>query len=193
MDNFDIRLHFNEQCLPQARSISARFFVVRPCYTFLMKLPPFVRFIIAIAVCQTTGIIGSFFTMDEIPTWYPTLVRPDLAPPNWVFAPVWTTLFALMGIAAFLVWNKGLSRKGVRQALGIFGFQLVLNVLWSIIFFSLHSPGGAVVAVVALWAAIAWTIGTFWNISRLAAYLLIPYIGWVSFAAYLNLAFWMLN
>ena len=145
---------------------------------------------VALLIPQATGLIGSFFTASAIPTWYATLVRPELAPPNWIFAPVWTTLFLLMGIALFLVWRKG---EGVRLALLLFAAQLVLNVLWSVLFFGLQSPALALVEVGVLWLAILATIGAFWRISRTAALLLVPYLLWVTFAAYLNYQYWLLN
>lgn len=148
---------------------------------------------IAVIACELAGIVGSVFTASSIPTWYATIVRPDIAPPSWVFGPVWTTLFALMGIAAFLVWRKGLGQKGVKMALGIFILQLVLNVLWSVIFFGRQSPGGAFVEIFFLWAAIIATIVAFAKISRPAAWLLAPYLAWVSFAAYLNYLIYILN
>lgn len=151
------------------------------------------KLITAIVVSELAGIIGSVFTTPSIPTWYATLARPALNPPAWVFGPVWTTLFALMGIAAFLVWRKGLDRRDVKIALGIFIGQLVLNTLWSIIFFGLHSPGGAFIEIIFLWLAILATIITFAKISRPAAWLLLPYILWVSFAGYLNFSIWSLN
>lgn len=146
-----------------------------------------------ITLSEAAGIIGSIFTAPSIRGWYDTLIRPDIAPPNWVFGPVWTTLFALMGIAAFLVWKRGLEHRNVKIALGIFAVQLVLNTLWSIIFFGLRSPGGALIEIVFLWFAILVTIVVFSKISRAAAWLLVPYIAWVSFAAYLNFSIWMLN
>lgn len=151
------------------------------------------KLIMAIAVSELAGIIGSVFTISSIAGWYAALVKPKLAPPNWIFGPVWTTLFALMGIAAFLVWKKGLDRKDVKVALGIFIAQLILNTLWSIIFFGLHSPGGALIEIVFLWLAILATMITFAKISRPAVWLLVPYILWVSFAGYLNFAIWSLN
>lgn len=152
-----------------------------------------IKFIIAIVVSELAGIIGSVFTSSSIPTWYATLTRPALNPPSWVFGPVWTTLFVFMGIAAFLVWKKGLNRKDVKIALGIFLGQLVLNTFWSIIFFGLHSPGGAFIEIIFLWLAILATIIAFVKISKPAAWLLIPYILWVSFASYLNFMIWILN
>ena len=158
-----------------------------------MKLNALSKLIIAIVVSELAGIIGSVFTTPSIAGWYAMLVRPTLNPPAWVFGPVWTTLFALMGIAAFLVWKKGLERRDVKIALGIFIGQLVLNTLWSIIFFGLHSPGAAFVEIIFLWLAILATIIAFAKISKPAVWLLVPYILWVSFAAYLNFAIWILN
>ena len=158
-----------------------------------MKINNTFKLIIAIVVSELAGIIGSVFTTPSIAGWYSTLARPVLNPPAWVFGPVWTTLFALMGIAAFLVWKKGLDRKDVKIALGIFIGQLVLNTLWSIIFFGLHSPAGAFVEIIFLWLAILATIIAFAKISKPAAWLLVPYILWVSFASYLNLMIWILN
>lgn len=149
--------------------------------------------ILAIVISEAAGIIGSVFTTPAIVTWYATLARPALNPPNWIFAPVWTTLFALMGVAAFFVWRKGLGRKDVKIALAIFIGQLVMNTLWSIIFFGLHNPGLAFMEIIFLWLAILATIIAFYRISRPAAYLLLPYILWVTFAGYLNFMLWRLN
>ncbi len=158
-----------------------------------MKLNNFFKLVIAIVVSEAAGIIGSIFTASAIPTWYAGIVKPVLNPPAWVFGPVWTTLYTLMGIAAFLVWKKGLVRRDVKIALGIFLGQLVLNTLWSIIFFGLHSPGGAFIEIIFLWLAILATIIAFAKISRPTAWLLVPYIAWVSFAMYLNYSIYVLN
>ncbi|MBI4086677.1 tryptophan-rich sensory protein [Candidatus Kaiserbacteria bacterium] len=162
-----------------------------------MKTKDTFKLIIAIAVCELAGVIGSVFTTPSIAGWYAGIVKPALNPPAWVFGPVWVTLYALMGIAAFLVWKRGLERRDVRIALSIFLGQLVLNTLWSIIFFGLHSPGGALIEIVLLWLAILATIIAFAKISPPAggpaAWLLVPYMLWVSFAAYLNYAIWVLN
>ena len=158
-----------------------------------MKFSSFLKLIIAIVVCELAGGIGSLFTISAISTWYTTLAKPSLNPPGWIFGPVWTTLYLLMGIAAFLVWNKGWDRKDVRKALGVFLLQLVLNAAWSIIFFGLHSPLWAFVDLVAMWLAIVWTITLFYKISKPAMWLLLPYILWVSFAGYLNYSIWILN
>jgi len=151
------------------------------------------KLIIAVVVSEFAGIIGSLFTISAINTWYATLTKPVFNPPAWIFGPVWTTLYFLMGVAAFLIWREGLGRKEVKIALSVFSIQLILNALWSIIFFGLHSLAWAFVDIVALWVSIIYTITVFYNISRLATYLLIPYFLWVSFASYLNYAIWILN
>ncbi|MGE5392500.1 MAG: TspO/MBR family protein [Candidatus Saccharibacteria bacterium] len=153
----------------------------------------FWKLILAIVVCEGAGLIGTIFTTPAIPGWFKTLSRPDFAPPNWLFAPVWTTLFLLMGIAAWLVWRRGLNEPGVKKALGIFVLQLVLNVGWSAIFFGLKNPGLAFVEIILLWLAILWTVIVFARISKPAGWLLLPYIAWVTFASVLNFAIWRLN
>lgn len=153
----------------------------------------FFKLIITIIICELAGIVGSIFTVSSIPTWYAGIIKPELSPPNWIFGPVWTTLFLLMGISLYLVWEKRSVNKNTSIALGIFAIQLVLNTLWSIIFFGLRSPGGAFVEIIFLWIAILATIIYFSKISRAAAWLLVPYILWVSFAAYLNFSIWILN
>ena len=161
-----------------------------------MRLPPLtavIKFIVAIVVCQLAGVVGSVFTTPSIPTWYAALQKPGFTPPNWIFGPVWTTLFVLMGIAAFIVWNKGLDKEGVKAALVLFIIQLLLNMLWSFLFFTLHSPLYAFVEIIILWLAILLTMVKFFPISRAAGYLLLPYILWVSFAAVLNFTLFRLN
>ncbi len=158
-----------------------------------MKIHNTFKLITAVVVSELAGIIGSVFTMPSIPSWYAGIVKPALNPPAWVFGPVWTTLFALMGIAAFLIWKRGSDRRDVKIALSIFLGQLALNTLWSIIFFGLHSPGGALSEIIILWLAILATIITFAKISKPAAWLLVPYVLWVSFAMYLNFSIWLLN
>jgi len=158
-----------------------------------MKAGEVVKLILAIVICQAAGLVGSIFTVPSIPTWYATLQKPSFSPPNWIFAPVWTILFTLMGISLYLVWRKGRGNKNVRNALLIFAVQLVLNVLWSVLFFGLQSPLYAFVEIIVLWAAILFTILKFFKVSKNAALLLIPYILWVSFAAYLNYSIWILT
>jgi len=152
-----------------------------------------IKLALSILACLVAGFIGSAATMPSIPTWYASLQKPAFNPPNWIFAPVWTTLFIMMGVAAFLVWDKGLENKKVRISLAIFGLQLLLNVLWSMLFFGLQSPLYAFIDILVLWALILATMIYFYRISAAAAYLLIPYILWVSFASALNLSIVILN
>lgn len=158
-----------------------------------MQINNSAKLVIAVVVSELAGIIGAVFTTPSITGWYSGIVKPSFNPPAWVFGPVWTTLFALMGIAAFLIWKKGLDRRDVKIALAIFIGQLVLNTLWSIIFFGLHNPGLAFVEIIFLWLAILATIVSFAQISKPAAWLLVPYILWVSFAGFLNYTIWQLN
>ena len=163
-----------------------------------MKINNTFKLIIAIVVSELAGIIGSVFTTPSIAGWYVGIVKPAFNPPAWVFGPVWTTLFALMGISAFLIWSSYAKatedkKKGIKIALVLFGIQLILNTLWSIIFFGLHSPAGAFFELIFLWLAILAAIVAFAKISRPAAWLLLPYILWVSFAGYLNVMIWILN
>lgn len=158
-----------------------------------MKLKTIFTFLIAIIIPQIAGAIGSIFSFSSIPTWYATLVRPSIAPPNWVFGPVWTTLFLLMGISSFIIYQKGIDRPDVRRALYVFFIQLILNATWSILFFGLNDIGAALTEIVGLWVIILANIILFWRISKIAGYILIPYILWVSFASYLNYTFFILN
>jgi tryptophan-rich sensory protein len=152
-----------------------------------------IKLIISIATCLLAGILGSVFTTPAIPTWYATLIKPSFAPPNVVFFPVWTTIFILMGISFFLVWQKGMKDHQVRMALSLFGVQLILNILWSAAFFGLRSPLAGLIDISILWIAILVTIMSFNKVSRTSAYLMIPYILWVSFAAIVNFWIWRLN
>ena len=149
--------------------------------------------LIFVLVCELAGFIGSVFTTPSIPGWYAGLAKPPFNPPNWVFAPVWTILYAMMGLSAYLVYEKGAKRKEVRKALAVFAVQLVLNALWSIVFFGAHMIFGAAVVIVLLWVLILESIVLFSRISKTAAYLLIPYILWVSFATILNISLYVLN
>ena len=152
-----------------------------------------IKLLSSILICQAAGVIGSLFTTPSIPTWYASIEKPSFTPPNSVFGPVWITLFLLMGIALFLVWREGLSDRNVRNTFTLFIVQLVLNVLWSAAFFGLRSPLAGLVVIIVLWAAILLTIIRFFGISRAAGALLIPYIAWVSYAAVLNGALYILN
>ncbi len=151
------------------------------------------KLLLCIFVCELAGIVGSFFTIPAIPTWYAGLAKPLLNPPSWLFGPVWTILYALMGIAAFLIWKQGWRHKEVKMALSIFGAQLIANATWSIIFFGARNPFYALIDILVLWIFILITIVVFYRISKPAAYLLLPYICWVSFALYLNYTIYILN
>lgn len=143
--------------------------------------------------CELVGIAATPFTLSTISTWYQTLQKPPFSPPNWIFGPVWTILYFLMGVAAYLVWIKGLEKRAVKTALSIFIAQLVFNFFWSILFFGLHSPLLALIDILILWILILITIIKFHKISKIASYLLIPYILWVTFATILNLSIVLLN
>ncbi|MFH1402521.1 MAG: TspO/MBR family protein [Patescibacteria group bacterium] len=159
-----------------------------------LKLNDFLKLVVSVAVCQTVGIGGVFFAGPAVSSsWYLSLKQPPLNPPGWIFSPVWITLYFLMGAAAFLIWRAGWKRKKVKIALGVFAAQLFLNGLWSIIFFGGQNQSWALADIVVLWLALVWTIVVFYKISKSAAILLAPYILWVSFAAYLNYAIWLLN
>ena len=147
----------------------------------------------SLVLCLLAGFIGSIFTTPKIGGWYAGLNKPSWQPPAWLFGPVWTLLYVLMGIALYLVWRTGLAAKGVKLAIALFLVQLVLNALWSFAFFGAESPLAGLVVIVALWAMIAATIAAFAPVSRAAAALLVPYILWVSFATVLNAAIYLLN
>lgn len=146
-----------------------------------------------IAICLLTGALGGWVTSQSVAEWYPTLNKPAWNPPAWVFGPVWTTLYAMMAVAAWLVWKNGPRGSGVRLALVVFFIQLALNCLWSFLFFGARSPALALVDIVALLVALATTTWMFFNHSRLAGALMLPYLAWVTFAAFLNLTIWQLN
>jgi benzodiazapine receptor len=158
-----------------------------------MKKGDIWKLVVSIIACLAAGAIGSIFTRQAIPTWYATLEKPVFNPPNWLFSPVWTALYILMGVAAFLVWRKGLENKQVRIALIVFLVQLVLNALWSVAFFGLESPLYGLIVIAALWVAILFTVLNFHRLSLAASVLLWPYLLWVSFAAVLNSSIWLLN
>jgi benzodiazapine receptor len=151
------------------------------------------KLILSLIICQLAGFVGSLFTSPSITAWYAYLNKPSFTPPNWLFSPVWISLFVVMGVSLFLVWQKTLHNPEVRVALLWFFVQLVLNVLWSAIFFGLKSPFFAFVEIIFLWIAILIAIIKSFRVSGLAGVLLIPYILWVSFAAVLNFSIWNLN
>lgn len=156
-----------------------------------MKQP--IKLFISVLTCELVGIISTPFTIAAIPTWYATLNKPFFSPPNWIFGPVWTILYAMMGISVYLIWVKDTKNKKVQTALTLFAFQLMLNFAWSFLFFSLHNPLLGLLDIVALWLTIALTIRAFYPLSKPATYLLLPYILWVSFAMMLNLSIVLLN
>ena len=181
-----------------------------------MKLPTYLKLIIAVGISELAGVVGALFTTPQIEGWYSTLVKPSWNPPAWVFGPVWTVLFALIGVALFLVWQQNwrvarpligwagkawngwserLWRGDLQQfnIIALFGLQYMLNIAWSVVFFGLHAPGAAFFVLCALWCAIVYLIINFYRVSTWAAWLLVPYLAWVTFAGILNLAVWMLN
>ncbi len=158
-----------------------------------MKTNNFLKLLLFIGVCQVAGLIGSIFTINAIPNWYATLVKPSFSPPNYLFGPVWTILYTLMGVSVYLIYQKRSKNNKSIDAINIFGLQLFLNSLWSIIFFGAKLPSLAFVEIVILWGIIIWTIIKFYKINKTASYLLIPYLLWVTFASALNLAIVLLN
>ena len=181
-----------------------------------MKYNNLVKFFISIIICELVGVVGAIFTTPEINGWYKGLNKPFFNPPSWIFGPVWTTIFVLMGISLYLVWIKKWMPQNKINFIGkkpwnklsqkllfgswqkaniiiIFWTQIILNVLWSVIFFGLHSPGAAFFELSMLWFAILFLIINFYRVSKTAAWLLLPYILWVSFAGVLNFFIWILN
>ena len=158
-----------------------------------MKIPLWAKLLICIVTCLLVGYIGSISTQETINGWYATLEKPSYNPPNWIFAPVWTTLYCLMGISAALVWHQGWGKNEVSNSLMFFLFQLVLNGLWSTVFFGMQSLSGAMVIIICLWIVLLITLLRFYKISKVAGLLLVPYILWVSFATLLNASILSLN
>ena len=152
-----------------------------------------VKLVISVALPLAVGGLSGYATARGVSTWYPTLVKPSFNPPAWVFGPVWTLLYIMMGIAAFLVWRRGLDADGVKIALTVFAIQLALNGLWSILFFGLQAPGWALAEIILLWMAIGTATLLFWRVDPTAGLLLLPYWAWVSFATVLNASLWWLN
>lgn len=150
------------------------------------------KLLISVLIPFVAAAIGSLATIPNIPTWYATLDKPFFSPPNWLFGPVWTLLYLLMGLSLYFVWVAKY-KKAKKPALVVFGLQLALNALWSLVFFGLHAPWAGILVISLLLASIIATIRLFWPISRVAAYLLFPYVAWVSFATLLNFAVAVLN
>ena len=181
-----------------------------------MKYNNIFKLVLSILICELAGVIGAVFTTPQINSWYATLNKPSFNPPNWIFGPVWTILFIMMGISLYFVWSKKFNIKNELDFKGrkpgnklsqkflsgswqkaniilIFATQLILNIAWSFIFFGAHLPSVAFFEILMLWTAILFTIINFYRVSKIAAFLLIPYILWVSFASFLNYFIWVLN
>ena len=152
------------------------------------------RILTMVVTCVAIGYLSGMVTRSAITTWYPTLVKPSFNPPNWIFGPVWSMLYIMMGVAAGLVWNRiEFEKEIVKKALIFFAIQLALNALWSYLFFGLHNPMLAGLEIIILWLMIYETYIQFAKINKIAGYLFIPYLAWVSFAAVLNGSIWWLN
>ncbi|UZO81504.1 tryptophan-rich sensory protein [Aquimarina sp. ERC-38] len=151
------------------------------------------RISIAVFICLSIGFLSSIATQSGIATWYVHLKKPIGTPPNWLFAPVWTCIYILMGVAAGIVWNRGFYHKLVKVALYHFGFQLLFNAAWSVLFFGLRNPLLGLIDIVVLFILLLFTFRWFNVVNKVAAYLLIPYIIWVLYATYLNFGIWNLN
>ncbi len=151
------------------------------------------KLLAAIVICNLAGIIGSLVTTTGEGSWYAAIEKPPFNPPGFVFGPVWTTLYILMGISLYLIWMEGTGRREVRLALIFFSTQLVLNALWTFLFFGLQSPFLGLVEIIILWLFIVATIVAFYRINKTAAFLMVPYLAWVTFAAFLTYSIWILN
>ena len=159
-----------------------------------VKIIKYIKLAASLIICLSAGAIGSVFTSSSVDSWYRTLNKPPFNPPSWLFAPVWTALYIMMGISLFLVWSsKSTQRNKKNIALSFFAVQLFLNMMWSALFFGLQNPLLAFVEIILLWIAIIITIALFIKISATAAYLLVPYLLWVTFAAVLNYSIFLLN
>lgn len=156
-----------------------------------MKKQTFLKLLFSLLICQLAGIIGSIFTAPAIATWYTHLNRPSFTPPSWLFGPVWIILYVLMGLALFLIWKR--DDKKSNKAVDFFLIHLAVNALWSVLFFGLKSPYLALLDIIILWLMIIMLIAWFLQLKKAAAWLLIPYLLWVSFALLLNYNIWILN
>ena len=158
-----------------------------------MRLIDILKLVVALLACQAAGVVGSVFTASGVGTWYAAINKPAFTPPSSVFAPVWITLYVLMGISAFMVWRIGLQDPRVRIGLIVFLIQLILNTAWSAAFFGARSPRAGLVVITSLWIMILVNIVLFMRVSRPAGLLLVPYLAWVGFAGVLNMSIWLLN
>jgi tryptophan-rich sensory protein len=150
------------------------------------------KLIASVVLSQAAGVIGSLFTVQNIPTWYSGLNKPSFNPPNYIFGPVWITLYFIIGIAFYLVWKKS-NTQNIKIPVVLFISQLVLNVLWSILFFGLKNPELGFMEIIILWIFIVLCIIKFYPVSKISSWLMFPYLLWVSFASVLNFKIWMLN
>lgn len=151
------------------------------------------RLALSVGICLAAGVAGSLYTSQSLSWWYPILNKPSITPPAWVFGPVWTFLYILMGYGLYLVWNKGLKKKGVADAVALFGVQLILNVIWSYLFFGLRNPLLAFFEIVVLWVVLLVTYIKFHKIEARAGYLLLPYLIWTGYAGILNFLIVLMN
>jgi tryptophan-rich sensory protein len=155
---------------------------------------PLLALVVAVVAVEVVGTSGAVFTAQGLGAWYDSLQQPALAPPNWVFGPVWTTLFALIGVALWLVWRQAdSSPSDVRLAVGVFAVHFAFNLGWSAVFFGAREIGLGLAVILVLWVLIVATMWAFVRVDRRAALLLVPYLAWVSFATYLNYGYWTLN
>lgn len=157
-----------------------------------MKISHIIKLIISILLPLSVGAIAGMFTSQAVPVWYASLNRPSFSPPNWVFGPVWTSLYILLGVSFFLIWKEEASKE-IDLAIKVFSIQMLLNFAWSFIFFYFNLIGAALIEIILLWISIAAMIYLFYKIKPLAAYLNIPYLLWVSFATILNAGYYFLN
>lgn len=151
------------------------------------------KIVLVVVLCVTVGYLSGLVTRESILTWYVTLNKPSFNPPNWVFAPVWTLLYIMMGVAAGMIWTSNSDEQTTKKALGFFAIQLGLNALWSYLFFGLHNPLLALIEIILLWLMIFETYNLFKKIHKTAGFLMLPYLVWVSFATILNASIWWLN
>lgn len=160
------------------------------------QTPPWIALLFFLIVCYAVAGMGALFSTSSIPTWYAALAKPSFNPPNWIFGPVWTVLYGLMALAAWLIWRVPQAAPYSchrRKALILFAIQLTLNFLWTPVFFYAHQLLIALVIIVLLWIAILITASRFWSLSRIAAALMLPYLAWVTFATLLNYQLFHLN
>ena len=153
----------------------------------------YIRIILCVIICLAVGYLSSIVTQSSIKTWYPTITKPSFNPPNWVFAPVWTTLFFLMAVALYIIWSGRNKKKTRKKAVQLYFGQLAANVAWSGIFFGLHSIGLAFIEIIFLLILITYCLLAFSRINRAAGWLMFPYFLWVCFATVLNLSLWLVN